>query len=276
MDKGQTVYTTNGEAVEFIAEVPGEGFAVWRLFEGCAGDALVEFRGEHPILVDRVYETPPTAVQEEGVAKLAETAERLRAEVGELRREKLQLEEDARRRSDGTAELKARLSQHAALARIDDFLCGRITHFVMRHYSEIEVKTAAEALASKDEGRNGDGMKLLSLFGHSEGQLDWRINDYKDGSGQWISAWPFASEEEATTFAKQKVVEVMAGAIGNAFRAEYALKSAAKLGVEPLPELAEFYRDHRLAGLRSNAERLRQELALSEAQIDRLAKGGDC
>lgn len=145
---------------------------------------------------------PPTAEIVAEVLRAENELARLRAEIAAATTA-------ARNAEKENAERLAKLAKYAALSRIEDFLEGRMTHFVMwgQYSREINIKTFGEVMLSKnDYGRPDGDVKLLSLFGtcryypdhgNKDGNLLWRVNQYRDGSGSWSNAQPCMSEDEA-------------------------------------------------------------------------------
>lgn len=49
-------------------------------------------------------------------------------------------------------------------------------------------------------------IKLCTIYGRSDGNLEYYINSYSDYSGSKTQVYPFASEQEAIKYAQDKVV----------------------------------------------------------------------
>ena len=67
--------------------------------------------------------------------------------------------------------------------------------------------------------RRYDGIKLLSVLGKSEGKLDYRIHQYRDGSGGWDRCYPFTSYEDAIEHIKASAIKQIEK--GNFYRESY-------------------------------------------------------
>jgi hypothetical protein len=106
---------------------------------------------------------------------------------------------------DAEAARRTRLKEHKTLGRLDDFLAGRITHYVVCPcgYGPPEIVTWEEAKTT-DAGHCRDKLKMLTLFGCTNGDLEWRLNCYSDGSGSDDLVIPCVSSEEATEIARQR------------------------------------------------------------------------
>lgn len=91
------------------------------------------------------------------------------------------------------------------LQRAIDFISGTITHFVKWHYGTTEILTYKD-LVSRWDGRY-DGFKLLSMYGKFNGDIEYRINNYGDGSGHDTTIYPCKSEEEAIQLSKKLLID---------------------------------------------------------------------
>lgn len=189
--KDDTAFLEYGDEVIYVAQA-GSQHVVIPVYQ----DDDEEPRYGRQTLVDAVYREPPV---EKRFTKIAELDEQIRQAQAKL----TGIQAETRDANKSRDEILVRLKQNSALKRIDDFLAGNLTHFVLHCESYVKVMPTAEALKyGNGDGREtyGRSLKLVSLFGDTKGDLEWRINDYRDGSGSWKTAVPFASEEEATAF----------------------------------------------------------------------------
>lgn len=98
----------------------------------------------------------------------------MRAEVYKLGRDKAEAERDITAR-------KARLVQHAQLKHLDDFITkGVACYAVDSDYGRVDIVDLKD---TKSDNGWRDEFKLLSLYGKSDGQLNWKLHQYSDGSG---------------------------------------------------------------------------------------------
>lgn len=86
------------------------------------------------------------------------------------------------------------------------FMTGTIEYLVVDSYGI----SPPEKMIDKIIGFNSyhsdsrfDSIKLLSVLGKSDGILDYRINQYSDGSGSNIHCYPFSNREDALSHIKQ-------------------------------------------------------------------------
>ena len=141
-----------------------------------------------PRFVDVVYHDDRAAV-----AKRSKTVADLDAKIAEQYRELSRLQGEVREASKDREGVLRRIKEHKTLARLDDYLAGKLTHYVMRRWNRVEILDV-----SKEKSPGEGNLRLLVLFGNSKGNISWRLNRYSDGSGQdWDHVTPCTSLEEA-------------------------------------------------------------------------------
>lgn len=100
--------------------------------------------------------------------------------------------------------------------KIANFLDGSEKFVFVENYSDWHLEKFNEEstnnLLDRFESGYGrkrfDSMRLLSLYGNSDGSLTFRVNDYSDGSGSDKNVEFFKSEEEAILFLQNKLDSV--------------------------------------------------------------------
>lgn len=175
-----TAITTDGEYV-----VEGMVAQVY-------GDDVYEDRGETWI-EQKLYAKPPVAVLDEEIAAK-------RAQVADLEKRRLELTVSATTAEREVKDRLAKLMKYKGLELVEDFIEGRITHVVSEDYMGVAIKKFDELAAYFDGdgwNRKQAGFKLISLYGKSNGDLQFRLHDYPDGSGMSKTIYPFMSEEDA-------------------------------------------------------------------------------
>lgn len=218
------VWLPDGRECSYVCAA-GNGHVVWAHLEHEEGGAP-GFGGKE--YVDHVLSSPPRHKLDRATTEAQERLDALRQEVSEAQQEHRQVEE-----MKETA-LKA-LSELKALQHIQDFIGGKITHFLGTTYGA-RLLTFQEAMGTKEDeyGRRPGETKLLSLFGRSGGDLSWRINTYYDGSGSWTEWLPFLSYEDAKAglaeHASSRFTEYLSGG-----RASYTEKWAAECNKHCVP-----------------------------------------
>lgn len=219
---GDVVYTRDGAKCSYVGTAEDKHI-VRAFLEYEDGEELGELS-----VVDAVCAKPPTEVLDAEVAELSKREADLRAEIYEL-------EESKRRATHESKALLAKLKQHDVLKDIDAVIEGRFTHFVSKSYSGVKIVERDEALNDESD-RYRRSLRLLSLFGGSNGDLTWQINRYSDGSGSWDFVWPCLSLDEARARALKLCEEHYAAVRSKRDHLNSSfLESAAKLGF-PLPD----------------------------------------
>lgn len=265
LELGDIVFTDDGREVEYIAELERD-HVVCQMYEREEGEP---YRGE-PFIVSRVYATAPTPRYEKRVGELI-------SEIEVLERQKRTLETEKRALQEGDGERKKRLMQHAAVARIDDFLAGKITHFVYHQY-EYKIMTREEALSYKqsDYERIPTGTKLLTLFGKTNGDLEWQLWSYSDGSGNPKEVIPCFSEEEALGVLKAKMEEEYAkwrAEPKNLYYATMAVTAAAKYGFEIPEDVAAAVKAQAIKYSTETRDKAKAEFEKAEAALAAVKSG---
>jgi len=94
----------------------------------------------------------------------------------------------------------AKNSDDSQLDLLRAFLAGEITHYVVLSYAP-KIITADDTGIFQVDNHYGEtrleAMKLMTVFGSSDGKLDYRINTYRDGSGSSETILPCRSYAEA-------------------------------------------------------------------------------
>lgn len=190
---GDKVYLSNGRKVEFIVDV-GDGFIVKPGYK----DEYEEYFDGF-MKVDRIFFNAPTELYTADLDRLQNSIDNLNEEIKKKREELNQLKNDEK----NTINILKQAEKYKGLERIKDIIDGNFTHFVIiRKYDEIIIQEKQIALLQEDFGKK---MKLLSLFGDSNGNLTWELNRYRDGSGVWMHVIPCFSYEEALTIAEKEI-----------------------------------------------------------------------
>lgn len=194
---GQRVYLRDGQVGRFItaanSQLLVQTFIDTETFDG------ERYEEDGPIIqVTEVFPVAPRATLDAEIVKLNETIDGLRVKIADQRKE---ISEFERKRSER--------EKHAEFASLDLFLQKKITHLVYEGDAVVYYKPFEKAI-KESEDRHYSEMRLISLYGSSVGKLDWRINSYRDGSGEWKGIIPCQSEEEAREIALRRTAENIA------------------------------------------------------------------
>jgi hypothetical protein len=197
-------YLMSGEEVEAVQQLDDGKWLVFRLFEIQNGtdDVYEEVIEDFPIIVNDVFDTPPRKKIEQDIAEQQQHLEQIRQEIRALRNQQRAMEHEFRHAQQSHAERMAKYKRYDALKHLDQFLNDDITHYVIQtEYSE-----TGEIVGIDDYRDRYDGKKrrLLALYGNTNGDLEWRLSYYSDGSGEHEFVHPFCSSQEAHDFLQSR------------------------------------------------------------------------
>lgn len=152
-----------------------------------------------------------------------------------------------------------------------NFISGKITHLVHEKWGTYEIANifdTVEALDSWHGYKSLDGLKLVSLFGCRENgerndgdrkfALDWRINEYRDGSGTYKKIYPCKSHQEAVELVDDLIKDEDANEELIKLKAKYSLSN-------PTQEKIAIYNQKR-------AEAKLKEIEEQEKKLNKLMK----
>lgn len=246
-------YLITGEMVEVLATTTEGLYVAQHLTED-------PYTGEQfpdgPIsLVRDLYDKPPVYVLESHVREL-------RKEIVALQDEKSRVLKESREIQQQREALLTKLKNYKALKHIEEFIDGKITHFVvLDHYAKILTpEEAARAYYPYDRGA-----KLLTLFGDSKGDLTWGLNRYRDGSGSYDTVVPCLGYEAAL----QELQKYLDGEF--AAESKYFYKSlvqaADKYGLQVPDAYREGVAESERASLRKSLEEAKAKVAKLEEEL---------
>lgn len=218
-------YLLNGAEVEVLATTP-EGIVVCNIFEAEDG-TFTDY--QNPYVVDKVYDAVP---KEKLNAEVAAIQERIK----ELSAERNNLSGDVRDLEAQMATRKKAIQQHEQLKFLEDYIAGKITHYVevCGYDTPKIVEFSKEFCNASNQYDRPRALKLLTLFGDSQGNLSWRLNRYSDGSGSGgTDVFPARSMEEAVEFIKDYITKQAAETVERP--RDWVVSTAEKYSI-PLPE----------------------------------------
>lgn len=188
MSEVTIAYLEDGREVSVLAQA-GTYVVVRQIFE--------DFEEEGgPFVVDRVFDKPPVEARAAEIARLEKREQELHESIAKLLSEQYALQ---------NLQVKFK-NLSPTIEALDDFLHGRITHYVQVDpyggFQILEAKNGGPPSEDRSSSWEHD-TRLLALFGSSKGDLQWRANHYHDGSGSsWKTMHPCRSREDAMAVAQ--------------------------------------------------------------------------
>jgi hypothetical protein len=245
------VYSYNGKEAKYIQELPnGKHLVTVEYFTvDDFGDEICA--GTDTQIWDRVFDSPPITRYAEELNDYIETIKTKQQTVRELLDKESELRGSI---SNIEKEIKTRqeaIKKHKGLENLHLFIEGKITKFLVIKNHKWEVKDFDETLAINDRFDKGK-IRLLSLFGDSKGDLEWRLSQYYDGSGSYTMAIPCVSESDA----REKAIEYFKKELdahahsGGAYIDLTLIDESQKLGLEIPDELLIKYKNKKMIVLK--------------------------
>jgi hypothetical protein len=212
MSESKIKYTTDGKKVVVIGDLNQTDKIVQEIFVTEQGDEIPQ--GER-FVVKSLLDTPSKSWKEKSLEELEAKYEKEKKYWNDL------TESVSKEKRNAYDALKERVKWLKSVAKeprteefkriintISDFLSDAEKWIFVRGYSDWKLvqfnENGIEPLIDYFDGYHGrknfDSMRLLSLYGKSDGSLEFRINSYSDGSGSDNPVVFFKSKEEALLF----------------------------------------------------------------------------
>lgn len=225
-EAGQEVFSENGERAEYVT-ASGDGHIVRPIVEsyddeyGQAYDHVCD-----PVVWRHVFAQEPVAKFSEELKALHEQIAAAKAE-----RDRMQSEDYQRQR-----ERAEKLKRFAILDNLEAFIDGKITHYVQREYAAPPAIIAVSDAVSNENSNWRKDLRLLTLGGSLvNGNVNWTLNRYSDGSGGTSTVTPCTSYEQAVEIVRAAVVQHLKGDRPDHEKRQDWMELADKLGI-PVPD----------------------------------------
>lgn len=281
---GTIVYSRHGHEAEYVMTMPNGMHAVRPGHEEYSCDPEVGSQTVYEGLAEwpEVFLKPPTEKLHAEVAALQEQIEQLQRRLIEVREKDRQAETEIQARM-------ARLKQHEKLAYLDDFIAGKVTHYVIEQQYGDKKLSITEIGKTESQYAEGCGLarvRLLCLFGESKGDISWNINQYSDGSStSWTTVHPCTSLQQA-----QQVAAKLYNAQLEKWRAEHLndgklkpshwshnalIETATHLGLPVAEDLTAYVQERRVKRYAEMVGKAVKELAELEQDYATVLAGGE-
>lgn len=209
-------YLENGQEVELIQKVKN-GFLVGYIYS--VGDGNEEM-GEDQFVARQLFDKPPVKKYNAEIAKLQSQVEALKKQKEEIGREIIE-----------TGKIIERLgNKNKVLRQLEDFINGNVKWVIIDGWRP--------SLDNIEKLKYQDKIRLISLYGRSNGDIGWRINSYSDVSGNEYDCFLFTDYEIARTELKKILL--------NKNINEYDIEEAQKHNIElPAEKIEQFKKEQR-------------------------------
>ncbi len=257
-------YTTDGKKVFVIGNLNSQEKIVQEVF--IIND--VEIPSGENFVVTSLHDAPAISWKEKSIK---ETEERYEKEHKENLKKIEVLQKDYNLKS---SVIKAKLQfltklelnlTEEKLDQLISFVSGRSKFIVMDTYSDVEISDYDESITDKEYGRF-DALRLISVFGRSDGELEFRKNNYSDGSGSWRTVIPCETKEEALGILKEK----FNAKINEKGVNSYLLKTAEKYNLEIPEDALKVYKDKQRETVLKYIKSQEEELEKYKKQLEEM------
>lgn len=200
------MYLSDGTEVVVIEKTEKGSYLVepYYTYIDLLGEEVGVSRSGRLEIVNEVFESPPVRKVDESITHKTKILQEIEKSIIEKRKELKDLEKS-------TEDKLNKFKKHKALKNLEDFIEGNIKYLciVRTCYGfsfDIQEYIGSEHNPLYDFRTQGD-LKLLTLFGKSNGDLQWKINQYTDGSGVYHEVFLCKSKEEAVETVKVIIEE---------------------------------------------------------------------
>jgi len=139
-----------------------------------------------------------------------------------------------------------------------DFITGNIKYLLIDTYGSLEIVEFDKSIIQHDYYGHFEAIKLLSVLGRSDGNLEYRLHQYSDGSGGSHIVTPFKDRESALQALKDKFFEKLSNCKNGL--SNDLIKTAEKYGIEiPKPNL-DIWNAEKLRRINDNIKKLEESL----------------
>lgn len=204
-------YTNDGKKVLIVGKLNSQETIVQEIFVS-AGQEIPS--GEN-FVVKSLHDAPSESWKEKNLRELEARYEsdrkKLQAQIDDQER-RLCMERDKAKLQTSALLQFVKNSDESQLETLKNFMAGQITHLFVSGYSPeiiswMDSDKVYDANSFYHHARL-DGIKLVSLMGKSDGDLSYRLHEYRDGSGGCgKTIYPTTSYEAALAMAQAQLDE---------------------------------------------------------------------
>lgn len=269
--KNAIVYSRDGNRARFIAQVDDNYFVEPEIEYQSSFDGEMYSDWGSTTSWREIFLVPPREVIDASIAKLNKEYETLRSKINELHGEIMGKE-------SLIAAQKKRFAQHDKLKRLEDFIDGKITHVVITEiayssWSRIAIKEFDAAIREDEKDRYNHSLKLVTLFGKSNGDLQWQLNTYACGSGSSQEIIPCKSLEEAMEEAQKVLQKAFESHKEKNIMGTDFLESARKIGLKLSEEMEKFISDREKQEYQNKINYLKNSIEVDQKKLAALEAG---
>jgi hypothetical protein len=263
-----TKYLTDGRKVAVLGKLNNVEYIVQEIFVTAAGEEIPS--GEN-FTAKSLHDTPVESYQTKELAKqkarIADAENQLKDVHKQIKDAKHALHAK-RDMLANSPELKALVGDKARILAM--FMTGTVNYLVLSSYGRVSAPVAMEdqliCWDSHWSETKYEALKLCSVLGKSNGEIEYRIHHYSDGSGNSNEVFPFETREEAIDHIRSLAVE----RINNNHLSMDEYEMCVSLGIQFSPEQKEAFCAHHSVSLTQSIANVDGSIAKQQARREEM------
>lgn len=171
----------------------------------------------------------------------------------------------------------AKNSDSSQLDTLKMFLSGETKYFAFtRSFAPCILSASDDRIFDIDTYGYGnpriDGQKLISVIGSSNGDLEYRIHSYRDGSGGWQEIVPCRNKEEAVAVMQSAFNKLCDNYLENERCSLYLEKWQAIEGIAVPKKVLKKYKQQQFKNTKNRINKLKEDLTKAELELESIDK----
>jgi hypothetical protein len=256
MSEQNIKYTTDGKKVIVLGNLNSTEKIVQEIF---IIDGSEIPSGEH-FVVKSLHDAPAMSWMEKRAKELEARCERIYSEHKKLEEEFYSKTKVIKAKLSFIEKLETNLSEDK-LKQLIDFISGDIKYVVIEGYSSFDILDFNTAITKRFFG-DYNGIRLLSVFGHSDGDLSYGINEYKSKDCDWVTIHPCKTMEEALDILRERF-SIM---VKERFSSDL-LKVAKEYNLDIPDDIVKKYNKEKRESLLADIEKEKQQIQAYENEL---------
>lgn len=259
-------YTSDGKKVAVLGKLNSAQYIVQEIF---IFDGQEVPSGEN-FVVNSLHDAPAESWKEKRIREIEERAAKVerdcKDQITRARQRMQESIEKAKHRADALFAF-AKNSDNEQLKLLHAWLAGEVTHVFINGTRPAILPFDDRELFQTDSfhGLKYEAMKLVSLFGETNGQLSFRLHRYSDGSGGYTEIFPARSYDDALAIAQQHLDDAAHAYVEGVRRHFDPSPWEAIDGLRVPEDAAALHRQKAEAAKQSRIQKLREEIAALES-----------
>lgn len=226
-----------------------------------------EYLGDPYLSTSKMFDNPPEEKYYEEIEKLIKTQEDLQYQIINLKQEKTNIEKEISDIKKEESRFFGNVQRIDQLKLLEDFINGKITHYLIFHYSFGWNIITIKETELKENYHHAKYLKLLTLYGESNGDLNWKLSEYSCSSSSGNLVIPCTSYEMALDELKKIIYSRIEE---SNFYDENIIKLSEKYDIEIPKEYVDGLKEQKRKQLEEKIELRKKDIEKIEKEITNL------